>query len=218
MSTALRYQFPSSSIDLITISPLQYGTFIDEVLIPTAMVLIIQGDLGLTWAQASDVLYRSRIPGQLSHPLPDSSTDPKAEYHREACALTNHRALHQGVENYYIWYYAQTEKTLDEFFATGKDGMKGGRVLEVEVRPNMEAKAEMELDPDVDTLEEDDDEMDAEAKFEMELDPDADASGEEDVEYFTVKREEIEAAMSIRLNADLAGRTKENPIVLDLDD
>ncbi|KAF5376408.1 hypothetical protein D9615_008616 [Tricholomella constricta] len=109
--TALQHRF-SFSIDKAHIHPLSQDTFLREVLVPEAAVLIIQEDLRLSRFQAIETLRASHTFGNMLHPIDDT------------CSIV-HAATRRGMYIFRclqpLFRFWQASKTLLDFETWAKE-------------------------------------------------------------------------------------------------
>ncbi|KAF5374001.1 hypothetical protein D9615_009909 [Tricholomella constricta] len=109
--TALQHRF-SFSIDIAHIHPLSQDTFLREILVPEAAVLIIQEDLHLSRFQAIETLRASHTFGNTMHPIDDT------------CSI-GHEATRRGMYIFQclqpLFRFWQASKTMLDFETWAKE-------------------------------------------------------------------------------------------------
>ncbi|KAF5378360.1 hypothetical protein D9615_008754 [Tricholomella constricta] len=109
--TALQHRF-SFSIDKAHIHPLSQDTFLREILVPEAAVLIIQEDLHLSHFQAIETLRASHTFGNTMHPIDDT------------CSI-GHEATRRGMYIFQclqpLFRFWQASKTMLDFETWAKE-------------------------------------------------------------------------------------------------
>ena len=103
---------PNYSLILEHISPLSYDTFLWKVLVPEAVVHLIQGDLVTDRQSAIEVLHDSHLFGNLMHPSDDDSEIVVETTTRAVEGLHHEESLHRA------YLTADTALEMEEWIAS----------------------------------------------------------------------------------------------------